>query len=152
MTAYRILVTGSRRATLEDIEIVRAALSEAAAAPLRNGRSVVVVQGECSGGGVDLAAKVWATTTPGVECEGHWAKWGVHGRGAGPIRNAVMVGRGADICLAFPRADSRGTKDCIEKAEAAGIPVKTVPLDDLPDPAASIQRCEACGQPVSIVS
>lgn len=28
----------------------------------------------------------------------------------------------ADVCLAFPLPDSRGTQDCIRTAQAAGIP------------------------------
>jgi YspA, cpYpsA-related SLOG family len=46
------------------------------------------------------------------------------GKGAGPIRNQVLVDRGADICLAFPLPDSRGTFDCIHRAKYAGIPIE----------------------------
>lgn len=34
-----------------------------------------------------------------------------------------MVDLGADLCLAFPLPDSRGTKDCMARAKKAGIKV-----------------------------
>lgn len=43
------------------------------------------------------------------------------------VRNQEMVDLGGySICLAFPLGPSRGTRDCIERARAAGIPVLTV--------------------------
>jgi hypothetical protein len=51
------------------------------------------------------------------------ADWDTHGRAAGPIRNAVMVKTGADVCLAFPMTGSRGTIDCMRRAKVARIPV-----------------------------
>ena len=42
---------------------------------------------------------------------------------AGHLRNQKMIDLGADVCLAFPMRDSRGTRDCMKRAEAAGIPV-----------------------------
>lgn len=50
--------------------------------------------------------------------------WRRLGKAAGPIRNKVMVESGADICLAFPLGISKGTRGCMELAEAAGIPVR----------------------------
>lgn len=44
---------------------------------------------------------------------------------AGHLRNQEMVDTGADVCLAFPLEDSRGTKDCMKRAKKAGIPVFT---------------------------
>lgn len=51
------------------------------------------------------------------------ADWQTHGRAAGPIRNALMVAAGADVCLGFPTVNSRGTWDCMRRAHMAGIPV-----------------------------
>lgn len=45
---------------------------------------------------------------------------------AGHVRNQKMVDLGADICLAFIMPGSRGTWDCLGRAEAAGIPVVKV--------------------------
>jgi hypothetical protein len=50
--------------------------------------------------------------------------WRRLGKAAGPIRNKVMVDAGADICLAFPLGESRGTRGCMELADAAGIPIR----------------------------
>lgn len=61
------------------------------------------------------------------------AYWDGYGKAAGPIRNHEMVSfvsseaeKGARVvCLAFPAIElqSRGTKDCIKRANLAGIPV-----------------------------
>jgi hypothetical protein len=42
---------------------------------------------------------------------------------AGNYRNTRLVELGADICLGFPLGVSRGTRDCMRKAQAAGIEV-----------------------------
>lgn len=59
----------------------------------------------------------------GWEIEHYPADWDAHGRAAGPIRNAQMVSKGADVCLAFPMTGSRGTIDCMRRAKVARIPV-----------------------------
>jgi hypothetical protein len=59
------------------------------------------------------------------------ADWDKHGKGAGPRRNqsivdiAVALKRwGAEvIVLAFPGPSSRGTWDCVRRAEKAGLTV-----------------------------
>jgi hypothetical protein len=55
--------------------------------------------------------------------EKHDAQWHVYGRRAGHARNARMVLAGADICVARPIGASRGTRDCMRLAAAAGIPI-----------------------------
>jgi hypothetical protein len=49
------------------------------------------------------------------------AKWHVHGRAAGPIRNGVMIDMRPDIVIAFPGGD--GTADMVAQATEAGIRV-----------------------------
>lgn len=61
----------------------------------------------------------------GVKEETHPADWKTRGRAAGIIRNADMVKLGADECVAFPGAGN-GTRDCMKRAAAAGIPVRPV--------------------------
>lgn len=118
-----MLVTGSR--DWDAHGVVRRALDEAlAAAPY--GRPVVIVHGDCPTG-ADLVAKVWATTWCGDERvteEPHPAAWHLHGRTAGPKRNAAMVSRGADVCLAFIKGGSRGATHTADLAEKAGIPTR----------------------------
>lgn len=68
--------------------------------------------------GLDLMAHAWALGR-GVPTEPHPADWGRWSRAAGGIRNAEMVGLGADLVVVFP--GGAGTADCLEKARAAGL-------------------------------
>lgn len=112
----RILVTGSR--DLADTALVMAALKSAAA---EFGPDVVVVHGAARGADT-LADR--AAQTLGLKVEPHPADWAGLGRKAGIVRNAEMVREGADVMLAFPLGESRGTRDAMRRAEAAGIPVR----------------------------
>jgi len=125
---YRILVTGSRSWPEELAWFVDKMLRPAIASAQFGGQRVIVVEGECPHGGVDLyarrAAEYWD-----VEVEPHPAEV-VGGRILGPARNSCMVQAGADICFAFPAPGSRGTIDCLLKAIRAGIPTFVYPLDE----------------------
>lgn len=114
----RVLITGSRRWT--DQATIETALREAAAD--LHPRTVTVVHGACPYGGADIIAAAIGDRL-GFVVEPHPAAWQEHGKAAGPLRNQEMVDLGADVCLAFPDADSRGTWDCVRRADAAGIPV-----------------------------
>lgn len=59
----------------------------------------------------------------GWNIEAHPANRDQYGRAAGMRRNAEMVALGADVCLAFPISKSVGTRQCMQLAKAAGIPV-----------------------------
>lgn len=87
---------------------------------------VTVVHGSAAGADT-LAGRVAAAW--GMRVEEHPADWGRHGKAAGPRRNAGMVALGADVVLAFPLGASRGTRDCMAKAAAAGIRVVDWPAD-----------------------
>jgi hypothetical protein len=63
-------------------------------------------------------ARAW-----GMTVETHTAKWELHGRRAGPVRNEAMVKLGADVCVALPQGQSPGTRHCAALADRAGIPV-----------------------------
>lgn len=74
----------------------------------------------------------------GLLTEPHPAMWTVHGddcscypgkeicNAAGPRRNRLMASIGADLCIAFWDGKSTGTKDMIDVARAAGIPVEII--------------------------
>lgn len=133
MTApFRLLVTGSRKVNPRQEAYVRECLQSVYYSvyyDLGGRRSLIVVQGECPYGGVDLVAKRWAEATDGVTDEPHSAAWEQLGKAAGPTRNSEMVRAGADLVLAFPTKGSRGTWDCLQKAVNAGIPPRLLPLN-----------------------
>lgn len=116
---YRILVTGSR--DWLDADLIHAALAHAVYQQV----PAVIVHGGCPTG-ADAIAGHWARRYAhiGLTEEAHPAAWRLHGKAAGPRRNAEMVGLGADVCLAFIRNRSRGASHCALLAERAGIEVR----------------------------
>ncbi|MFE2407032.1 SLOG family protein [Kitasatospora sp. NPDC059408] len=85
-------------------------------------RPIVIVHGACPTG-ADAMAAAWARRA-GVEVEPWPADWPRWGKSAGPRRNQAMVNAGARLVLAFVLPGSRGTVDCVRRAEAVGIPVR----------------------------
>jgi hypothetical protein len=122
----RVLITGCRRT--DDSETIEQAL-----APwLFESRAVVFVTGACPTGADAIAEDIIRELYPRelypdtlemypAEDFGSWPQ-------CGPIRNSHMVSLGADVCLAFPSPRSRGTKDCYQKAIAAGIRTFVYPV------------------------
>ncbi len=95
---------------------------------------VVVIHGNCPTGADAIADELGKEF--GFEVRPYPADWsGAEAEGnrnaAGPKRNSAMIrrehpdkdGRPIDLCLAFTQdlKRSRGTKDCYNKARAAGI-------------------------------
>ena len=110
----RILITGSRN--WNDVETMIEVLS-----PYNITRDVkTLVHGGASGADI-IAGEIAAEF--GWCVEEYPADWQAHGKAAGPIRNQKMVDLGADVCLAFPLGESRGTRHCMKSAEKAGIKV-----------------------------
>jgi hypothetical protein len=65
----------------------------------------------------------------GFEVKRYPAKWDEHGKAAGPIRNKQMIDEGKpDMVVAFLAKGSRGTKNMIEQATKANIPVKVIEI------------------------
>ncbi len=125
---WRFLVTGSRHCTEDHARLIRETLDRAAIPARLAKRRIIVVHGRCPRGGVDLVAHRWAEDALDADPEPHPADWARFGKAADPIRNGEMVDLDADVCLAFPAPDSRGTWDCIRKAADAGIRVEITPL------------------------
>jgi hypothetical protein len=88
----------------------------------RNGPNLVIVHGGANG--VDQAFHLGAQALA-IDVEPHLANWQSLGNIAGPSRNREMVNSGADLCIALRRTleTSKGTKDCVRQALAAGIAV-----------------------------
>lgn len=121
MTYARVIVTGSRHWT--DTQAIWDKLDWAATNYWVDPRGgMIIVHGDAPG--TDVIAGEW-TRLPWKRAieEPHPADWDKYGKAAGPRRNQEMVDLGAELCLAFPLGESRGTRDCMRRAEAAGIPV-----------------------------
>ena len=110
----RILVTGSR--DWDDVEAMIEVL-----APYNITRDVKTLVHGGARGADAIAAEI--ALALGWYMEEYPADWETHGKAAGPIRNQQMVDLGADVCLAFPKGESRGTRHCMKAAEKAGIRV-----------------------------
>ena len=117
--SYRILVTGSR--DWSDSMSLSKALALEVVPAIEKGLDVVVIHGDCPTGADAITQEVCDANN--VPTERHPADWATYGRSAGPVRNKYMVDLGADVCLAFPLLNSRGTLNCMRLAEQAGIPV-----------------------------
>jgi hypothetical protein len=89
------------------------------------GQKLTIVHGD--GPGADQTIDAWAVRRQdvGVTVERHPADW-VRGRYAGPVRNRVLVGLGADMCIGFLRDASKGTTGTLILAREVGIPTYTV--------------------------
>lgn len=85
----------------------------------------LLIEGEARG--ADTMAREWAISR-GVPYKPFPANWDKYGKAAGPIRNQQMLDEGQpDLVVAFHNSldTSRGTKDMVKRANAAGIPVGT---------------------------
>jgi len=83
----------------------------------------VVIEGEAPG--ADTLARQAAKALD-IKVEAYPADWRLHGRSAGMVRNQQMLDEGKpDYVLAFHDHIelSRGTKDMVNRAEEAGLPV-----------------------------
>lgn len=118
MKRFRLIVAGmrgwaDRRAIYSRLDVI-----------LKLRPNLILVHGACPTG-ADAIADRWARRR-GVKVERHWAKWNVHGRRAGPLRNEKMAALGANYCLVFWDGKSRGTGSMYRAARRAGIPVRQV--------------------------
>lgn len=117
-----ILITGSRN--WEDEELIKSSLLPYA------DKKVLLIHGDCRG-----ADKISGEVAEelGFQISASPANWKLHGRAAGPIRNREMVNQAKKfkqagiptIVLAFHDNLhlSKGTKNCAEMAEKAGLEV-----------------------------
>ena len=74
--------------------------------------------------GADSLAGNWAMLRC-IARQSFPAKWEVHGKAAGPIRNAEMLAEKPSLVVAFP--GGHGTADMVRRAKAAGVEVIEVP-------------------------
>jgi hypothetical protein len=115
------VVTGTRRDTMAGA-ITRA---------LDAWEPDVVLVGDATG--VDAEAREW-TRVCGAQLVVFSANWRVHGKAAGPKRNAALAdaaeayARGPYVVQGFavPDAESRGTHDCVAALMTRGVSVQVV--------------------------
>ncbi|ASZ74860.1 hypothetical protein FDI69_gp043 [Rhodococcus phage Trina] len=119
MTYNRILITGSREFNNYGLMLKVLTHAKMVSAP-----DAVLINGAAKGADT-LAYDIW-TRVLKMPAETVPADWDRYNKAAGPIRNRIMVDRGADICLAFPIGTSTGTRDCMKLAEKAGIKVVNI--------------------------
>jgi YspA, cpYpsA-related SLOG family len=119
MTGPRLLVTGSRDWTDEDL-----ILAELTRARAELGDGATLVHGDARGAD-RMAAAIWAGPWR-LHVEPHPANWGRDGNIAGYLRNRLMVRLGADLCLAFILNHSRGATMCADLADKADILVRRI--------------------------
>jgi hypothetical protein len=123
----RVLICGSR--SWSDVHVIAAIMAN-----LPDG--TVVIHGGAQG--ADMIANDIAETMGLQIMEFKITKkdWKQYGKGAGPMRNSMMLGQGnPDSVIAFRMpGHSPGTDDMIRQAEAAGVPVQIVsaPVNDVP--------------------
>lgn len=121
---YRILITGSRH--FADFVLAERTVHDVLRELERRfsiyPHEIVVIHGGARGADTVVGD---AFVTAGCVVEVHPADWAKHSRAAGPIRNQRLVDFGADVVLAFPATNqpSVGTRDCVQRARAAHIPV-----------------------------
>lgn len=115
-TNRRVLITGSRDWNNEFL--IHNVLSSFHWM-LAGSNKITLVSGGCPTG-ADMMCEHSALML-GWEVECHPAKWDTYGKRAGFLRNAYMVERGADICLAFILDASKGATMTADLAEKAGI-------------------------------
>lgn len=117
----RVLVCGSR--DWKDV----AAIQDALGVIFYRQGIRIVIHGGCDG--ADKIAGELAKHNE-TSTKSYPANWKTHGKAAGPIRNTKMLAEGKpDIVLAFTHdlEASRGTKDMVSKARAAGVSVFVLP-------------------------
>lgn len=113
----RVLVAGPQ--SWDDKPAVRDALAEVW------GPGVVLVSGASTQGAAALCEQCWSHW--GGVVERHSANWGRYGNRAEPHRDAEMVEKGADLCLAFIRDRSDINNDIAVRAEQMNIPTLLIP-------------------------
>jgi hypothetical protein len=126
----RVLVCGSR--TLEDEWAIHRVLDGIFDYEHSANDRLVVIEG--GGRGADAHAASWVAgfgpEYPTVAHEQYPADWTLHGKGAGPIRNELMLRDGKpDVVWAFvdkPLQHSKGTADMVRRARNAQVPTYVV--------------------------
>lgn len=119
--ALKIAIVGSRK--FNDLSFVMKKFMEVWQEVTRenpdlklNDEHLTIISGGASG--VDSCAQEIAKAL-GLPIKIHYPNWKLHGKAAGPIRNEKIIEE-ADVVIAFPGKDSKGTWDAINRARRKG--------------------------------
>ena len=122
----RVLVTGSRDWT--NVDVIKGALGIAEEWFTDYETHFTLVHGGCATGADAIAHDaLFGSGTRGAAGVGNWAEevhradWLKYGRSAGVVRNREMATSGIDLCLAFWKDGSLGTKNAIEECRKEAI-------------------------------
>lgn len=114
---FKVIIAGSR--DFDDYKALCSYADKMLSQKAQDG-PIVIVSGGCEG--ADLLGERYARER-GHRIEPHGAEWKKYGRYAGPKRNKEMA-----LCshalIAFWDGKSKGTKNMIDEARAAGLPVR----------------------------
>lgn len=115
----RVLVCGGREYL--DTRHIHATLDRVHA---KHGITLIITGGAR---GADVRANAWAISKriPYISDEITPEEWDAYGKGAGPMRNKRLLSHRPEACVAFPGGS--GTRDMMNQAAKAGIPVWPVP-------------------------
>ena len=113
----KVLVTGSRNLPIAAEEFVKACIAQDLKQRfgISDLKKVNFIVGDCKTG-LDAIVRQHAYVKKVFK-----ADWQQYGRAAGPARNQEMVNEMPNVCYAFPYGVSRGTLDCVRKAQRANI-------------------------------
>lgn len=114
----RVLVCGDRNFT------DRALMEEVLYKQFDTDDTVTLIHGDARGADRLSEEVLKGYFKGGHEVEKYTADWEKYGKAAGPIRNKLMLDEGKpDLVIAFLAPNSKGTKNMIEQAQKANIPV-----------------------------
>jgi hypothetical protein len=94
------------------------------------GEKLTIVHGNCPTGADAIVDRWCRRREDQVGMEVFTPVWKFYGKGAGPIRDKVMVDEGADMCLVFLKDGSRGATTTAALAREAKIPTFIVPWEE----------------------
>jgi len=116
---FRIIICGDRNWT--DAAFIKKTLRQVV--KKLNKKEIKVIDGGCRG--ADEFGN-WAAIVLNYKTKRVFAEWFKYGKSAGPIRNRKMLALNPHLVLAFhdDLKNSKGTKDMIAAAEAAGVKVQ----------------------------
>jgi hypothetical protein len=117
---HRVLICGDREWTDETtIRVVILGLKD------KWGKDLTIINGYAPGADL-IAAKL--SQSLGIDTECYPARWDAFGKRAGPMRNQQMLDSGVDEVWAFHDhiTSSKGTKDMVQRASKAKVPVTVV--------------------------